>query len=206
MTSEEEPKRLDLTDPKAMRALAHPVRMALLELLSVAGTLTATQASEALGESPANCAFHLRTLAKYGFVAEAGGGKGRERPWRSVPLRIRVNNSQDDPKAEIAANSLAGAWRERWFERARQALGQGSATTDEWREARQATRSLKFLTPEELEELGEQVQQIFQRFAERIDPAERPKGSLPVELLFFGYPLTDLAALSEGAEDPSDQR
>ena len=46
--------RLNLTDPKAIRALAHPVRMALLEALGHAGTLTATQASEMLGESPAN--------------------------------------------------------------------------------------------------------------------------------------------------------
>src|SRR5579863_9821171 len=70
MSSEESPRPehpddtwdepLKLTDPKAMRALAHPVRMALLDLLGVAGTLTATQASEILGESPANCAFHLR--------------------------------------------------------------------------------------------------------------------------------------------------
>ena len=59
-----EQDELNLTDPKAMRAMAHPVRMALLELLAVTPTLTATQASEALGESPANCAFHLRTLAK----------------------------------------------------------------------------------------------------------------------------------------------
>ena len=75
-------ERVDLTDPKAIRALAHPLRWGLLEALSHAGTLTATQASEMLGESPANCAFHLRTLAKYGFVEEAGGGRGRERPWR----------------------------------------------------------------------------------------------------------------------------
>ena len=64
MSSEESPRPerpadtwdepLKLTDPKAMRALAHPVRMALLDLLGVAGTLTATQASEILGESPAN--------------------------------------------------------------------------------------------------------------------------------------------------------
>ena len=51
------------TDARAMRALAHPVRVALLEALVHTGTLTATQASELLGESPANCAFHLRTLA-----------------------------------------------------------------------------------------------------------------------------------------------
>jgi DNA-binding IclR family transcriptional regulator len=50
--------------------------MALLELVSVSPTLTLTQASDALGESPANCAFHLRTLAKYGLIEEAGGGRG----------------------------------------------------------------------------------------------------------------------------------
>ena len=74
---------MSITDPTVMRALAHPVRMALIELFGVHPTLTATQASEALGESPANCAFHLRTLAKYGFIEEAGGGRGRERPWKA---------------------------------------------------------------------------------------------------------------------------
>src|SRR5689334_21433995 len=70
------------TDAWAMRALAHPVRLALLEALVHAGTLTATQASELIGESPANCAFHLRTLAKYGYVVEAGGGRARRHPDR----------------------------------------------------------------------------------------------------------------------------
>jgi hypothetical protein len=56
------------------------------ELLSVTGTITATQASEALGESPANCAFHLRTLGKYGFVREAGGGHASNMTNRAVFL------------------------------------------------------------------------------------------------------------------------
>ena len=72
--------RLELTDPAVMRALAHPLRWAILEALMHAGTLTATQAGEMLGETPANCAFHLRTLARYGLVEEAGGGKGRSGP------------------------------------------------------------------------------------------------------------------------------
>src|SRR5262245_58937004 len=91
---EQADEELNLTDPKAMRALAHPVRMALLELLGVAGTITATQASEVLGESPANCAFHLRTLAKYGFVKEAGGGRGRERPWTYTRRTSNISASE----------------------------------------------------------------------------------------------------------------
>ena len=72
----------ELTDPKAMRALAHPVRLALLEAFADTDTLTATEAGERVGESPANASFHLRQLAKYGFVEEADGGTGRRRPWK----------------------------------------------------------------------------------------------------------------------------
>src|SRR4030088_3589210 len=79
-------RRSNTTDPRALRALAHPLRLRLLELLVLRGPMTATEAADLLGESPANCSFHLRTLAKYGYVEEAGGGRGRQRPWR---LRYR---------------------------------------------------------------------------------------------------------------------
>jgi hypothetical protein len=63
-----------------------------------------------LGESPANCAFHLRTLAKYGFVEEAGGGRGRERPRvrpakMSDPLGMMVKSSK---RASQAPRILTG--------------------------------------------------------------------------------------------------
>ncbi len=71
-----------VSDARTMRALAHPVRIALLEMLSLEGAMTATEIGERISESPTTCSFHLRQLAKYGFVEEAGGGKGRAR--RSV--------------------------------------------------------------------------------------------------------------------------
>src|ERR1051326_5509959 len=74
--------RRELRDPQAFRALAHPLRLTLIELLTREGSLTATEAAELTGESPASCSFHFRQLAKYGFVEDAGGGHGRERPWR----------------------------------------------------------------------------------------------------------------------------
>ena len=66
-----------MTDPRALRALAHPLRLSLLGMLRTEGPLTATRAGELLGESSASCSFHLRQLAKYGLVEEAGGGRGR---------------------------------------------------------------------------------------------------------------------------------
>src|SRR6201989_59139 len=95
----------ELTDPKAMRALAHPVRLALLEALTDAGELTATEAGERVGESPANASFHLRQLAKYGFVEEAGGGTGRRRPWRIKQLGFRFSDLQPDPEAARAGRA-----------------------------------------------------------------------------------------------------
>src|SRR5580704_4658774 len=73
-----------LTDAKALRAYAHPVRMALVGLLRTEGPLTATRAAELLGESSGTCSFHLRQLAKYGLVEAAGGG-GRSRGGRPRP-------------------------------------------------------------------------------------------------------------------------
>jgi DNA-binding transcriptional ArsR family regulator len=74
-----------ITDATTLRALAHPVRIAIIETLSLEGALTATEVGERIGESPTTCSFHLRQLAKYHFVEEAGGGKGRARPWKMRP-------------------------------------------------------------------------------------------------------------------------
>ena len=96
----------ELTDPLAMRALAHPTRLALLEALADAGSLTATQASDVVGESPASCSFHLRQLQKYGFVEEAGGGTGRQRPWKLAHVGMRFPDVQEDPEVAMAAVGL----------------------------------------------------------------------------------------------------
>ena len=195
---------LNLTDPMAMRALAHPVRMALLELLDVNDTLTATQASELLGESPANCAFHLRTLARYGFAEETGGGRGRERPWRAVPMRIHIESEKLDTPAAIAADTLSAQWLERSFQRARQAMRRGAPLPEGWEGAPTSTHGHTYLTRAELEQFAAEVLKLFSRYDNRHDPACRPPGSQPVELMFLGYPVTGMTvAGDESADDLS---
>jgi hypothetical protein len=177
-----------ITDPKAMRALAHPVRMALLELFSFHETVTATEASEALGESPANCAFHLRTLAKYGFVAEAGGGRGRERPWRMVNRSLRLTTNQPDPQARVAADELGRVMLERWMDRARRTYGI-QAKVPGWEHATSWSRDHVFLTAEETEKLMGEVLRLFHPYAARLtDPSQRPPGARPVEWSIFSAP------------------
>ena len=194
MTSEEHPRPFEIRDPKLMRALAHPLRVALIEAIgdSETGTLTATEASELLGESPANCAFHLRTLAKYGFLEEAGGGRGRERPWRMRYRRFELVPPGQDPETKLAAEAVATIWVDRWLARARERLMRTLGHPAEWQEAAIASQTDTYLTAQEAKEMYEALDRLIEPYRDRRDDASlRPAGSLRYELLLFGYPLTD---------------
>jgi DNA-binding transcriptional ArsR family regulator len=180
----------DLTDPRTMRALTHPVRLSLLEELAHAGSLTATEAAEAIGETPTTCSFHLRQLAKYGFVEEAGGGAGRRRPWRLAHVGMRFSDVQDDPEASRAAVGLQRFLRERHLARAATALEQRATYPPEWREHTGQSQFLLHLTADELKAIDEEVAAVLMRYQDRVaDPAERPADSKPIEVLLFSYLL-----------------
>jgi DNA-binding transcriptional ArsR family regulator len=175
-----------------MRALAHPVRMALMEELAIAGELTATQAAAVVGESPANCSFHLRQLAKYGFVEESGGGHGRNRPWRLINgwLDLSTEHVEGEPAAEIALSSLSTMFQERAVERLRRWWATQNVFPKRWRTAAVSSQTIWWVTPEELEELGAEIRAVLYRYYERIeDASQRPAGAAPVEVLAFAYPL-----------------
>jgi predicted transcriptional regulator len=185
---------LEVRDPKMMRALAHPMRVALIEAIGQAETktLTATEASELLDESPANCAFHLRTLAKYGFVEEAGGGRGRQRPWRLRFSGIELAPPWQDPETRLAAEAAATIWIDRWLGRARDRVLRVLGYPAHWQEAAIASQRNLYLTAGEAKELGLALHRLFEPYEPRTaDPAQRPPGSLPHEVLVFGYPLVD---------------
>jgi DNA-binding transcriptional ArsR family regulator len=178
-----------VTDPRGLRALAHPTRLALLELLAYEGPLTATEAGEHLGESPASCSFHLRQLAKHGYIEEAGGGSGRQRPWRVV-RGADYTASESDPET-----ALAGAALTQVVEATRQqrlATWQATARNypPEWQEAAFASYRPTFLTAAELKAMGEAIDKLFEPFRGRMigdDP--RPKDGLPVALIMHGFPV-----------------
>ena len=174
-----------------MRALAHPLRLALLELLWRQGSVNATEAAAELGESQASCSFHLRQLAKFGFVEEVEGVRGRARPWRLSRRGLRVSNVQDDPEAEIAWAALERLLRDRQMGRYREWLEGRSAYSRAWREAAYHSQRGAWLTPAELEGVAEQITALFVGLFpdRRDDPAARPAGALPVELLSMGYPI-----------------
>ena len=181
----------EVNDARTMRALSHPVRIALIEALSLYGPMTATEAGERIRESPTTCSFHLRQLAKYGFVEEAGGGKGRARPWRMTSIGLHIESNDDDPASEIAASVLGRLIRERQLERYRTWLETRSSFPKIWRDAAGDGEFVFYLTVEELEALGQDLLAfLMPRYRERVaDPSRRPAGAVPVEMLVFTYPI-----------------
>jgi DNA-binding transcriptional ArsR family regulator len=188
-----------VTDARTMRALAHPVRIALLEELVLGGALTATELGERIGESPTTCSFHLRQLAKYGFVEEAGGGKGRSRPWRLTSIGISFS-PHDDPAAEVAASALSRLVRERWLDRYRAWVETKGSYSRAWRDASDESEYLFYVTPGELKALNQELLDLLlPKFRDRLtDPAKRPAGALPVEMIMFSFPVQQPVTVSEG--------
>ncbi len=185
MTSE----RHEITDARTMRALAHPTRLALIDLLRREGELTASRAAELLDESPGNMSWHLQTLAKYGFVEETGEGKGRSRPWRIVPERQRFRARTEDPGAGAAGAALVSQVLDRAVAQQRDWIADRLTYPREWQNSAFLSNSVDYLTPDELLAVGEELSAIFARYEDRVDKANRPEGALPVHLMAFGHPL-----------------
>jgi predicted transcriptional regulator len=186
-------RTIELTDPRALRAVAHPIRLELLGLLRRSGPLTATQAAARIGEIPASCSFHLRQLAKYGLVEEAGGGRGRERPWRATAIFTRWPAvGGDGEESEEAAAMLSRVVVERYFEQAIEWLERSRSEPSEWTELGDVGDRVLYLTPEELEELNEGLESMLEPFTERLeDPSTRPVGARAVNLIRLLIPLAD---------------
>ena len=178
----------EVTDARALRAMAHPLRLALLEALAEAGELTASEAAERVGESPASCSFHLRQLAKYGFVEEAERGPGRRRPWRRTYVTMRFGDVHDDRETAAAAETLSDVLRARYIERVNRAAARRHLDPPEWREVTGQSQFTLYVTPDELRQLDEEVTATLRRFHDRVaDPAARPDGARPIEVLLFAH-------------------
>jgi predicted ArsR family transcriptional regulator len=189
----ERQRSIRLTDPRALRAVAHPIRLELIGLLRRSGPQTATQAAKQIGESPASCSFHLRQLAKYGLVEEAGGGRGRERPWQATATFTEwsIEHPDDEERSEATA-MLSRMVIERYLEQALTWLVDRRSEPRPWAEASEVSDHLLYLTPNELHELNEQVVELFEPYYERLgNPETRPERSRAVNFIRLAFPMPD---------------
>ena len=186
-----EPRRkVELTDPRALRAVAHPVRLALVGLLRREGPLTATRAGELLGESPSSCSCHLRQLAKHGLVEDAGGGRGRERPWRATALVTSWGEATGNAEVDAASELLTAVVAEQYFDRVREWLARRPSEPVAWQQAAPFGDQMVFVTAAELAALAAAFTELCEPYLERTTKPElRPDGARPVGIIQIAYPL-----------------
>ncbi|MFE0190855.1 winged helix-turn-helix domain-containing protein [Streptomyces sp. NPDC058989] len=180
--------RTHLSDPRALRAYAHPTRMELVGLLRREGPLTATRAAELTGESVASCSYHLRMLAKYDLVEQAEGGRGREKPWRATAQFTDWPEHSEDPAVIDASAALNIALAENYFAKMTRALEQRAALPQVWQQAEQYGDVSLYLTAGELTEIGERITELLRPYAARLQaPESRPVDARLVSFLRVAF-------------------
>lgn len=170
---------------KALRALAHPLRWKLIDLVGREQTATATRCAEELGESVASCSYHLNILAKYGFVEQAPGGPGREKPWRLTSPDQHLSGEGLGVEGELAAQAASEVFLDHEVDRMKQRLRRQSLEPAQWRDAASFGGVTTALTAEELREVTAALREIAQRYAHRVtDRAAVPAGAREVRIFF----------------------
>ena len=180
----------ELTDPKTMRALAHPARIAIWTHLGMRGSATATECADIAGLSPSACSYHLRTLAKYGLAEEdpASAADGRERPWRARMLAFHIDDGPGVPAAtQLASRLLVENMRAAAEENRARYLTRQSEYPADWQAASGELFSVAHVTPEELERLRKQMIEVMMPYA-RLEPDSRPAGARPVRIMLDMFP------------------
>ena len=201
--------RRRITDPEALKVLAHPLRMALLSALVSEGPMTASQAASLLDESPSNCSWHLRKLAEHGFVREARGGTGRNRPWQAVSEGLEwgapEESADDRPGTRIAADALTDILVDQEVQRLRAARASRDTEPADWQEASGLVQSQLWLTAEEARTLRTELAELLVRHADRSGhPVRRPDGARLMSLVGWLVPSGPPRADEQHADQPAD--
>ena len=176
--------------------MAHPLRLRLFYALTLAGSSTATRLAEVIDESVSLASYHLRQLAKHGYVEpdpEApGAGDGRERWWRPTSVGFSWTPSDfaggpDEAEAAVAAqrqvDAHRAAYRQAW-------LDSQSGWPPEWRDAAISTDNpLLRMTPAELTEFGRELTSLMETWRERLAGAADDPDREQVMMLVQAFPF-----------------
>lgn len=180
-----------VTDARALRALAHPARIEIVEHLNVSGsTVTATEMAGLVGLSPSATSYHLRELAKYGLVEQAPNqGDGRERRWRSTGSSLWIEGDDNQPEAVAAQRSLIDLYLNRDRQRVLDWLDRQQGDTVEWREASAMMGQQLLVTAAELTKINEQVRALMEPYRVRERREDAPAGSRQVVVQYLTFPV-----------------
>ena len=198
MTSPETPqdRALDLT---SLKALAHPLRVSIVDTLSVHGQSTASGLAQRLGESSGATSYHLRQLEKHGFVREVEGkGTGRERWWERVPggIVLRPDDFVETPSELDAYRLLSRQFVGSAAARLTDFVDHPDLVSREWMDVVHLSTANLRLTPEQLGKLvgafEEYVLPIIDGFR-----GQEQSGAVPVQVQFNAFPVVESREAAE---------
>ncbi|GIJ52097.1 transcriptional regulator [Virgisporangium aliadipatigenens] len=173
------------SDPKTLRALAHPLRWKLIDLVGRVETATATRCAEELGESVASCSYHLNILAKYGFVEQAPAGAGREKPWKLTSFRQDLSGDGFGEEGQAASRAASEVFLDHEVGKLKERLHGHATEPPQWRDAVGFGGVTTALTAEELAEVTSSLNALVRRYADRAtDRSLVPEGAREVRLFF----------------------
>ncbi|HZC72102.1 MAG TPA: winged helix-turn-helix domain-containing protein [Jatrophihabitans sp.] len=180
-----------LTDPRAIRALAHPARLAVIdELYSGRRELTATECAEIAGLSPSAMSYHLRSLEKAGIVERAdSAGDGRERPWRAAGSYLQVDSTGGGAGELAASAALSSTVLGRTVEQFDAYLARRRSEPREWLDAVEASYGQVWLLPEEAKAIGNEFVNAMAKYRGRRDA--RPLGARRMRLAMLLFPTDE---------------
>jgi len=179
---------LHLQDPRDIRALAHPARMAIIDALASGDELTATECAALTGLSPSATAYHLKLLERYGFAEPAPArSDGRERPWREATRRKRVDLDASTPAGAAATAAVGLAYFDRSRAMAEAFLAGAHEEPKEWHEVASLTSADIWLTVEETQKVTAKLAAVLEPYRGRA-LADRPGGSRRVRVTNTVFP------------------
>lgn len=158
------PPRKRIGDVEMMRALAHPLRSALLDHLSASGPATASECAEAVGSTASNCSWHLRQLAQSGLVEPAAAEDGRERRWRACQVGLHLEEPADDPAARVAHLAVVGASLGHEQELTQRFLDTRDTLDPEWRASTGLSTYTLRVSPAELTRLVDAIDALLRPY------------------------------------------
>ncbi len=167
MPSEQEDGKIVLSDPRAIRALAHPARLAIIEALLPGEELTATECASLTGLSPSATSYHLKALERWGIV-EAGLARkdGRDRPWKARGRSIEV--SSDGPQSTtLAEAAVLEVFLDRNRVLAAEFLEHQASEPAQWRDVMDRANGDYWLTAAEVAEISHALRSVLEPYEQR---------------------------------------
>jgi hypothetical protein len=186
-------------DPKALRALAHPLRWQLIDLLGSEGSATATRCAEVLGESVASCSYHLGMLAKYGYIEEVPDRAGREKPWRLANTRQDLGPADLDTEGQLAAEAATEAFLDHEFARTRLRYRRKSLEPEPWQPA--LLGESVWLTEQEYSAAKDELFAVLERYRrdrDLLDPSQWPAGRREARLFIAASVAPPITPAKDG--------